>query len=1017
MGITKFVLRRPVTTFLVILCLIVFGISSLFGSKLELIPNMEMPMMVVTAVYPGASPKDVNDLVTKPIEDKVETLSSVKQVTSYSNENMAFVLLQYEYGTNMDKAYTDLKKSLDSVKGSLPDDVDTPNIMEFNINDAATMTIAVNNDAQENLYNYVDNNIVPEIEKLSSVASVDVSGGRENYIKVEAIPEKLAQYKLSLQSLAQAVSGADFSYPAGKTTLGSQFLSVTTGETFDTLESLKNIPITLPSGSTIYLQDVAKIYSTYADASGIGRYDGKDTIALGIHMQESSSAGEVSRQLHKVIDELTSQNSSLQMVVVNDNSEQIQSSLQSVQQTMIMAVIISMVILWLFFGDVKASLIVGTSIPLSIMTALILMRAVGYSLNMITMGSLVLGVGMMVDNSIVVLESCFRATKGKGFDEFHKAALEGSGTVLNSIIGSTLTTCVVFLPLGLLSGLSGQMFGPLGFTIVFCMTASLISAMTVVPLCYVLYRPKERTTAPLSGPVRAMQDFYRGVMRRLLRHKALVMIASAALLAVSILLATQLRVELMPDTDEGQIAVTVEMRPGIDTDHASEVLSQVEDYVKADPDVDHYLLSYGSTGLSYSTGSSATLTAYLKDKRSRTTREVANAWRPELTKLPDTNITVAMSSATAMSSTSNGDVQYILQSATYDKLKSNSDAIVKRLKQDSRLTKVHSTLENSAPVLQIEVDPTKAEAEGLTPAGIGASVNAMLSGVDKAATLDVNGSDIEVRVEYPDGQYDNIEKIRGIMLPTQKGSSVALTDVADVYFKDSPQSITRNDKQYQVTVSASYADGVTKKEKSKLKDTIFTDTVQPMLESGVTRGENMNDQMMNEEFAALGRAILIAVFLVFVVMAAQFESPKFSLMVMTTIPFSLIGVFGLLFLMDVSVSMTSILGFLMLVGTVVNNGILYVDTANQYQVHMNEDDALVEAGATRLRPILMTTLTTVVSMIPMALAFGDNGEIMQGLAVVNVGGLTASTILSLLMLPVYYKLMSNKRNPKFEDID
>ena len=303
MGITKFVLRRPVTTFLVILCLIVFGISSLFGSKLELIPNMEMPMMVVTAIYPGASPKDVNDLVTKPIEDKVETLSSVKQVTSYSNENMAFVLLQYEYGTNMDKAYTDLKKSLDSVKGSLPDDVDTPNIMEFNINDAATMTIAVNNDAQENLYNYVDNNIVPEIEKLSSVASVDVSGGRENYIKVEAIPEKLAQYKLSLQSLAQAVSGADFSYPAGKTTLGSQSLSVTTGETFDTLESLKNIPITLPSGSTIYLQDVAKIYSTYADASGIGRYDGKDTIALGIHMQESSSAGEVSRQLHKVIDE------------------------------------------------------------------------------------------------------------------------------------------------------------------------------------------------------------------------------------------------------------------------------------------------------------------------------------------------------------------------------------------------------------------------------------------------------------------------------------------------------------------------------------------------------------------------------------------------------------------------------------------------------------------------------------------------------------------------------------------
>lgn len=1017
MGLTKYVLRRPVTTFLVVLCLIVFGLSSVFSSKLELTPDMEMPMMVVYALYPGANPEDVNDLVTKPIEDEVETLSSVKEVTSYSNENMSFVLLQYEYGTNMDKAYTDLKKSMDSVASDLPDDVDTPNILEFDINDVAQMTVAVNNDAEENLYNYVDNSIVPEIEKLSSVASVDISGGRENYIKVEAIPEKLSQYQLSLQSLATAVASADFSYPAGDTTMGSQSLSVTTGADYDTIESLKNIPLTLSTGSTIYLKDVANVYSTYDDAAGIGRYDGKDTIALGIHMQEDSSASEVSSQVHEVIDELTAENSNLQMVVVDDTSDFIDSSLQSVMQTMVMAVIISMVIIWLFFGDLKASLIVGTSIPLSIVTALILMHAMGYSLNVVTLGALVLGVGMMVDNSIVVLESCFRATSGKGFDEFHKAALKGSGTVLNSVIGSTLTTCVVFLPLALLSGLSGQLFAPLGFTIVFCMTASLISAMTIVPLCYVLYRPVERQSAPLSAPVRNLQNLYRNVMKKLLHRKALVMITSVVLLVLSIALATQIRVELMPDTDMGEISVSIDMRPGIDNDHASEVLSTVEDYVSKDPDVDHYLLSYGSTGLSYSTGTTATLTAYLKDDRSRSTREIANEWRPELTKLPNTNITVTMSSATSMSGISDSDVEYILQSAQYDTLKENSDAILNKLKEDPRITKVHSTLENSAPILQIEVDPLKAEAEGLTPAGIGATVNSMLSGVDDVTTLDVNGSDITVRVEYPDDQYENIEQIRGILLQTGTGSSVALSDVADIYFKDSPQSITRNDKQYQVTITASFADDVSEKEKDSLQDTIYEDTVAPMLESGVTRADNMQDQMMDEEFSALGKAILTAIFLVFVVMAAQFESPKYSFMVMTTIPFSLIGVFGLLYLMDVSISMTSLLGFLMLVGTVVNNGILYVDTANQYRETMDEDKALIEAGATRMRPILMTTLTTVVSMVPMACAFGESGEIMQGLAVVNVGGLTASTILSLLMLPVYYRLMSQKENKKYADID
>lgn len=1008
MGLTKQVLRRPVTTVLVVLCLIVFGLSSVFSSKLELTPEMEMPMLIVNAVYPGASPEDVEELVTKPIEDEISTLTGIDTITSMSSENMGMVLLQYEYGKDMDKAYDDLKKKLDGLVNEFPEDVQTPTIIEMDINDTAAITLAVNNEQADNLYNYVDSRIVPEFEKLSSVASVDVSGGQEEYIKVELIPEKLAQYHLNMNTIAQCVGSADFSMPIGSTTVGNKKLSVTSGTDFDTIELLKKIPITLGNGNIIYLEDVAEVYSTLEEKSSIGRYNGKDTIALGIKKNQESSNMEVSRDVLKIVDDLKADDPALEVVVINDSSESISSSLESVFQTMIMAVVVSMVIIWLFFGDMKASLIVGTSIPVSILAALILMKAMGFSLNVITLSSLVLGVGMMVDNSIVVLESCFRNTKQGGFVEARNAALDGTKAVLESIIGGTVTTCVVFIPLALIKGISGQMFKPLGFTIVFCMVASLISAMTIVPLCYTFYRPKEKTENPASRMLRATQDGYRSLVRKLMCHKALVMITSVVLLVLSFMMAGQLKMELMVADDPGIIGITVETQPGLTIDRVNDVLVKVEDYITKDADLDSYMLSYGSSGLSMG-GSGASITAYLKDDKSRETDQVLKEWKRELQKWPDYSISLEKQSSLGSTMTMNqaDQVSYILVSTQYDELKEVSDAIVEELQARPEVTHVHSSLENDAPLVKISVDPVKASAEGLAPAQVAGQVYAMLSGTE-ATTLNVNGNDLSVKVEYGDDQYDTIDKLQGIVLPTATGSMVALTDIAEIGFKDSPQSIMKSDKQYQVTISGQLTDEADLSTDGKLREEV----IGKYLNASVSMQQNTMDEMMNEEFSSLGQAIAIAVFLVFVVMAAQFESPKFSIMVMTTIPFSLIGAFGLLWLADSPISMVSLLGFLMLVGTVVNNGILYVDTANQYRNEMDLDEAVIEAGATRIRPMLMTTLTTIVAMIPMALAYGDAGEMMQGLALVDVGGLIASTVLALLMLPVYYRLMNRK--PKEE---
>lgn len=1005
MNLTKSVLKRPVTTALVVLCLIVFGISSIFSSKLELTPEMEMPMMVIFTTYPGANPDDVTELVTKPIEDEVGMLNGIKGVTSSSGESISIVLVQYEYGTDMDKAYSDLKKKMDAIGPSLPDDAKTPNIMEFNINDQASIMMAVNNDTQDNLYNYVEEKISPEFEKIASVASVDVSGGQEGYIKVELIPEKLNQYHLNMEAISSSISAANFTYPAGDTIVGGQQLSVSTGVDYDTMEDLKKIPITVGKGDVVYLEDIAHIYSTVKDAAGIGRYDGKDTVILSIKKQQKNSAVEVSKSVNRTIEQLKRSDPGLELVVVSDMSDDITSSLESVAQTMIMAVIVSMIIIFLFFGDMKASLIVGTSIPVSILAALVLMQLMGFSLNVITLSSLVLGVGMMVDNSIVVLESCFRSTKGKGFAEYRDAALEGSGIVIQSIIGSTATTCVVFLPMAFLEGMTGQMFKPLGFTIVFCMIASLISAMTLVPLCYTMYRPREKN-APMSGMVNKMQSGYRSIMQKILPKRKTVMFATIGLLILSFLMASQLKSELMPTSDQGTISVSVETRPGLTVENADKILQKVESYVSQDEDLDSYILSYGSSGLSMG-GSSASLTAYLKDDRSMETADVLKKWKGYLTTLPDCTITLTQNSMMSSMSSNAETFDFILQSTQYDDLKAASDQIVNELITRKEVTKVHSTLENSAPIVKISVDPVKAAAEGLVPVQLASTVNSMLSGKE-ATTLDVNGQEISVMVEFPKDEYDTIDKLQGIVLSTAGGGSVALTDVADIGFKDSPMRISRKDKQYQVTIDGEFTEFAN----DDTKTLLYNEVVSKHLSDTVGTQKNTIDESMAEEFGNLFKAIAIAIFLVFVVMAAQFESPKFSFMVMTTIPFSLIGSFGLLFLADATISMPSLLGFLMLVGTVVNNGILYVDTANQYRQEMDMKTALIEAGATRLRPILMTTLTTIVAMIPMALGYGDSGEMMQGLALVDVGGLIASTVLSLTMLPVYYTLMNRRKKPE-----
>lgn len=1007
MSLIKLALKRPVSMVIGIGALVVFGIMSFLSFPLELNPPMEMPMMVVSTIYPGANPTDVEELVTKEIEDSVGTLSGIKTITSTSSENSSLVLLQYEYGTDMDQAYSDLKANLDSRISSLPEDVTAPTIIEMDMNAQDAMTLSVSGEGEENLLQIVEDEILPELEKLSSVATVSVYGGREEYIRVELLPEQLQQYGLDMNTIANAISAANFTLPAGSADLGDQSLSVTAGMEYNTTESLKSIPIPLGNGNLIYLSDVANIYDAQKDADSISRYNGQTNISIGIQRMQNTSAVDMSGDVRDVIDELNARGIA-DITMVADDSDTILSSLQSVGVTLILAILISMVVLLVFFGDIKASIIVGSSMPISLLATFLMMKAMGFSLNIITMGGLVIGVGMMVDNSIVVLESCFQLRREQKNLSFKEAALAGAKAVSSSILASTITTCVVFLPIALTAGLSGQMFKPLGFTIVFALTASLVSALMVVPLTFAVYKPKEKINLVTNRFMAKIEDRYANFLSRILNRKKTVMAVALGLVAASFALVPFIKIELIPPIDEGTISITVETEPGLQLEKVDQILSGVENMVSQHPDVDRYILTAGisQSGLSGGSSSSATIMAYLKDSRAMSTSDVLAQWQQESADFVDCDISLeSTNSMSAMvSSSENGIVELNLAADNLDDLEQAVAQVEEMIASQEGIWKTSSSMDTGRPIAKVEIDPVQAAAKGFTPLQVASSIYSAISGTE-AMTLTQDGKEYSVMVEYPEGMYDSVGDVSGLSLISPMGTSVPLTEIATITFQESPQSISRKDGLYNATVTGQMMGN---DKTSQVQNAVNEQFTQLNLPEGVTTATSFTDDMIYEEFVSLGSSLLIAILLVFMVMAMQFESIRFSLMVMTCVPFSLVGSFLLLYIGNSSLSMTSMVGFLMLIGTVVNNGILYVDTANQYKKDMPLHDALVLAGKTRLRPILMTTLTTVLSMIPTALAIGEGSESMQGMAITVIGGLSASTILALLLLPTFYLIIQGK---------
>ncbi len=992
MNLTKLAMRRPVSTALIVLALVVFGLSSVLSFRLELTPDMEMPMLLVYTIYPGADPESVEELVTKEVESAGAEQSGVTTYTSQSAENMSMVMFQYEYGTDLDEAYMDLQTALNTVKATMPEDVNTPVIIEMSMDQMETMDVSVMAVGDSDVLSYVNDTMVPELESLSGVAQVQVSGGKENYIKVELNSRAMKQYGVTMNSISQTIGAMDFTVPVGSVSQGTQDIAISSAADISGVVQIQNIPITTARGQVIPLSELATVTESQVEDSGVSRTNGQEDITIAITKKKSYGTVDVTRSVVKLLDRLQASNDTVKIDVIYNASDAIISSLTAVGETLILGVILSMLVLFIFFGDLRASMIVGSSMPISLFATMIGMNMLGFTFNVVTMGALVIAIGMMVDSSIVVLESCFRLKDKTG--EYDDAALKGTGYVTASIIASTITTVVVYLPLSTMKGLSGQMFAQLGMTIIMAMLTSLIVAMTIIPLLFRKFRPQEKKELPVNKLLRKINSGYDKILHKLLNKKKTVMVIAVLLLVGAFMLVSHTNSELMPSMDEGAFTISATFRAGTKPETVEEKTLFLEEMVAADENIDEY--SY------YVSSSSASVRAYLKDDADISTNQAIEKYSEALKDVTGMDISI-QSSGASITAMMGGSIEIDLQGRDLDDLKEASREVEDMLAKIPGVLQVSSDLADASTQVEVVVDPLKSMAVGLPPVQVAGEMRNTLSGVE-AATLTRNGEEFKVRLEYPKGEYENMNDLLNLTLTTPAGTQVPLSEVAQIAYKDAPITLIRVDGMYQVAVTGN----TTEDARFTAQDAAEKAMEQMVLPRGVTRTQSMMNDMMMEEFEAIIQAIFTAVFLIFLVMAMQFESPRFSAMVMMSIPFALIGSFGLLFITGSTLSMVSLMGVLMLVGIVVNNGILYVDTVNKLREEMPLNDALVQSGQMRLRPILMTTLTTILSMVPMSLGIGDGSIMMQGMALIIIGGLVASTILILILLPTFYLIIDKR---------
>lgn len=1000
-------IKHHVMTILLYILVVVFGFYSFQNLPLALMPSMEVPAAVVYATYPGAGPEDIEQQVTKKLEGAVAGLSGLDTLQSTSSENMAMLVIRFTNDTDMDQAMTDLRDKVSQVKSQLPDDASDPTVMSIDIDSMPVVSVALRGNDLASLQSIAEDEIQPALERLDGVASVDISGGYEQEIAVHTDASRLKGYNLTISSIGQQLGADNIAIPGGDLDNGSQTLAVRTDGEYSSIDDVKNALISLPAGGTVRLSQIADVSMQPKDQDAISKVDGEECIILSVNKQSGSNTAQIAEMAKAEFDSLLKSNDSLQWNIVMDQSDYINMTVDNAIQNIWMGVLFAAIVLFLFLRDFGATMAVTIAMPCCILFTFLIMNVLGITLNMMSLGGITLGVGMIVDNSIVVLENIF-TYRADGYDRL-EACTKGTGEVIGAVIASTLTTVAVFLPIALSGGMAGMMFKEFCITIVALLLSSLIISITLVPLlCYFLLggtkqqsiKPQGSGATPITE--KPLSRAYRSSLNFLITHRWAGVALTVVICIVSVLSVSQAGMELIPEMDEGEVSVTVSMPNG----STMEDTAAIEDRIAAIavdtiPELEQIYYSTGSSTsiMSSSSGASVTISLVDLDQRDRSSADIAKQLRHDLQDIAGCELTVSTSSTMSMSTDS--DISVELTGDDYDQLAETADDLASQISALPDAINVESSAGEQTPRVAVKINRENASRFGLNATTIGGLVRGELTG-STATTLRMNGEEYDVTVAGDEDVATSLDALRSMQIPTMTGGTVPLSMVADVYTELSPQSIVRKNQKETVTITGESESGNSNAIKAAVDDIVAKYELPDGVEVG--EGDTAASQIA-ETTGTLMLALAVAIMLVYFILATQFNSFSLPIAIMLILPIGLLGSMIMLWPTGNHVSMVALLGVIILAGTVVNSSIVLIDyTLQRRQRGEDKNTAILNACPRRVRPVLMTAMTTILGLVPMVCSSGEGSEMMKPMGVVMMTGMVISTIATLFITPVYYSL-------------
>ncbi|MCT2535114.1 efflux RND transporter permease subunit [Aquibacillus koreensis] len=1002
--------KRPVGVIMVVLAIIALGIISVRNLAIDLFPEIDLPIAVVATSYPDAAPQEVEKQVSVPIESALSSIEGVNTIQSQSQSGASLVILMFDTGVNLDNALLEVRESVDQVKGMLPETANDPSVLRFNPNQMPIMWVGLTGDDVVKLQDVAEEQVVPYFERQGGVASVTVEGGKERVIELELDRSKLAQYGLDSNTVMQSLNGANRSASAGTVSKGDKDLQIRINGDYQSVDDIRNTIIQTPQGATVHVEDIAAVNDVFRE-SGTSLVNNKESVVLSVMKQSDGNTVEVSENILAAIEDLNGDlPSDVELDVVVDTSTFIKSSISSVIQNMVLGGVFALLILLLFLKSIRATIVVGLSIPIAIVATFTLMYFTGETVNVLTMGGLALGLGMMVDSSIVILENIV-SYRQRGYSMI-ESAKKGASELAPAVIASTTTTLVVFLPIVFVEGIASEIFTPLALTVSFALIASLVASITLIPMLSSKLLSKAMSDHGrrywFDQVLNKFNGGYERVLRKSLKFRKTTILVTILAIGGSLALAPFIGTEYIPQGDQGQINISVETATGTTKEKTEEVATEVNERLEAFNDVidvNYMSISGGDAAAGIMGGGSSNTASYTlqlvpQEERDQTTDQVMQEINTALEGVVGAEISV---SSMGGGLGGGNPIQIQINGPEHDVLRELADQVIYTISEVDGVYNPTTSISDTTPQLNVLVDREMAAQYGLSYQQVMSQIQMGFTG-QTIMQYREDGDDMNVALMYPEEERSTISDLENMSIQTPTGSAVPLATIADFEQMQSPASLSRNNQQRQVNVNSDIVDrdlgSVSADVEAALDNMAFPDEY--------TYSVGGEAQDMAEAFTDLALALMLSIFLVYAVMAVQFENFLFPLVIMFSMPATVVGVLGGLFITGTPLSITAFIGVIMLAGIVVNNAIVLVDYINIVRNRgFDRFEAILEAGVSRMRPILMTTLTTILGMLPLALGWGEGAETQQPLAITVIFGLAVSSVFTLLLIPVVYTLFDD----------